>query len=96
LTSEPGALSNDFFVNLLDMSTKWTKSETAEGVYEGRDRATDEVKWTASSVDLIFGSNSELRAVAEAYAAADSEELFIDDFIAAWTKVMTLDRFESN
>ncbi len=93
-TSRPGTLSNDFFVNLLDMSTKWTKSSKSEGVYEGRDRATDELKWTATPVDLIFGSNSELRAVAEVYAADDVQEKFVRDFVAAWTKVMTLDRFD--
>jgi catalase-peroxidase len=93
-TDKPGQLSNDYFVNLLDMSTKWTKSAKSEGIYEGRDRATDKVKWTATPVDLIFGSSSELRAVAEAYAATDGEEQFINDFVAAWTKVMTLDRFD--
>ncbi|NNG12061.1 MAG: catalase/peroxidase HPI [Halobacteria archaeon] len=93
-TDEPGALNNHFFVNLLDMSTKWMKSDTSDGVYEGRDRATDELKWTATPVDLVFGSNSELRAVAQAYASSDGEEQFVNDFIAAWTKVMSLDRFE--
>jgi len=92
-TDRPGTLSNDFFVNLLDMSTKWQKAST-EGIYEGRDRATDEVKWTATPVDLIFGSNSELRAVAEAYAADDAREKFVRDFVNAWVKVMTLDRFD--
>jgi catalase-peroxidase len=92
-TERPGTLSNDFFVNLLDMSTVWTKAST-EGVYEGRDRATGELKWTATPVDLIFGSNSELRAVAEFYAADDAKERFVQDFIDAWTKVMTLDRFD--
>jgi len=92
-TDRPGTLSNDFFVNLVDMSTQWTKSSTA-GVYEGRDRATGEVKWTATPVDLIFGSNSELRSVTEFYAARDAKEDFVQDFIAAWTKVMTLDRFD--
>ena len=95
LTDEPGTLSNDFFVNLLDMSTKWSKS-AAEGVYEGRDRETNAVRWTATTVDLIFGSNSELRAVAQAYAAKDGDALFIEDFVAAWTKVMMLDRFDLN
>jgi len=95
-TDEPGTLNNDFFVNLLDMSTKWSKSDGAEGIYEGRARATDELKWTATPVDLIFGSNSELRAVAEAYASSDSEERFVNDFVAAWTKVMALDRFDLN
>jgi len=92
-TDRPGTLSNDFFVNLLDMSTKWQKAST-EGIYEGRDRATGEVKWTATPVDLIFGSNSELRAVAEAYAADDASEKFVRDFVNAWAKVMTLDRFD--
>jgi catalase-peroxidase len=94
LTDEPGTLTNDFFVNLLDMATKWSKSAAAEGTYEGRDRATDELKWTATSVDLIFGSNSELRAVAEAYASVDGEQQFVNDFVAAWVKVMSLDRFD--
>ena len=93
-TDRPGTLSNDFFVNLLDMSTKWTKSSTSEGVYEGRDRGTGELKWTATPVDLVFGSNSELRAVAEVYAADDAREKFVRDFVDAWTKVMTLDRFD--
>ena len=93
-TARPGTLSNDFFVNLLDMSTKWNKSATAEGIYEGRDRATGKVKWTATPVDLAFGSNSELRAVAEVYAAADGKQKFVQDFVEAWTKVMTLDRFD--
>ena len=93
LTKRPGKLSNDFFVNLLDMSTKWTKS-SREGIYEGHDRKTGKLKWTATPVDLIFGSNSELRAVAEAYAANDGREKFVNDFVAAWTKVMTLDRFD--
>lgn len=92
LTKQPGKLSNDFFVNLLDMSTKWSKSST-EGVYEGRDRKSGKLKWTATPVDLIFGSSSELRALAEAYAANDGGEKFVIDFVAAWTKVMTLDRF---
>ena len=94
LTERPGTLSNDFFVNLLDMSTEWKKSPNAEGVYEGRDRASGKVKWTATSVDLIFGSSSELRAVAEVYAADDGQEKFVTDFVDAWTKVMTLDRFD--
>jgi len=94
LTDQPGTLSNDFFVNLLDMSTQWSKSSTADGIYEGRDRATGELKWTATPVDLIFGSNSELRAVAEFYAADDGREQFVNDFVDAWAKVMTLDRFD--
>lgn len=93
-TDRPGTLSNDFFVNLLDMSTKWSKSADAEGIYEGYDRQSGKLKWTATPVDLIFGSNSELRAVAEVYAADDAHEKFVDDFVAAWTKVMTLDRFD--
>jgi catalase-peroxidase len=92
-TDRPGTLTNDFFVNLLDMSTKWRKSET-ETLYEAVDRATGTVKWTATPVDLIFGSNSELRAVAEVYAASDSKEKFVRDFVRAWAKVMTLDRFD--
>ena len=95
-TDKPGTLNNDFFVNLLDMSTKWTKSAKTEGIYEGRDRATNEVKWTATSTDLIFGSNSELRAVAEAYASNDGQEMFVIDFVNAWSKVMNLDRFDQN
>ncbi len=92
-TDRAGTLTNDFFVNLLDMSTVWAKSST-EGVYEGRDRDSNELKWTATPVDLIFGSNTELRAVAEVYAMADAEEKFVADFAAAWTKVMELDRFD--
>jgi len=95
-TDAPGTLSNDFFVNLLDMSTGWSKSASADGIYEGRDRTTGQIKWTATPVDLIFGSNSELRAVAEFYAADDAREQFVDDFVAAWAKVMTLDRFDLN
>jgi len=92
-TDRPGTLSNDFFVNLLDMSTQWSKSAQAEGIYEGRDRATGKLKWTATPVDLVFGSNSELRAVAEVYAANDGRERFVKDFVSAWDKVMNLDRF---
>jgi catalase-peroxidase len=92
-TDRAGTLTNDFFVNLLDMSTVWAKADQ-EGVYEGRDRETGEIKWTATPVDLIFGSNTELRAVAEVYAMADSEQKFVEDFAAAWTKVMNLDRFD--
>jgi len=92
LTDKPGTLNNDFFVNLLDMSTQWQKSEKSPSVYEGLDRASGKQKWTATSVDLIFGSNSELRAVAEVYAANDGKEKFVNDFVAAWTKVMNLDR----
>jgi catalase-peroxidase len=93
-TDRPGALSNDFFTNLIDMSTQWTQSSDTAGIYEGRDRATGELKWTATPTDLIFGSNSELRALAEFYAADDAEEKFVQDFVDAWTKVMTLDRFD--
>jgi catalase-peroxidase len=93
-TSRGGTLSNDFFVNLLDMSTKWTKSVSNEGIYEGQDRATGKAKWTATPVDLIFGSNAELRAIAEVYAMSDSQEKFARDFVKAWTKVMNLDRFD--
>ncbi|MBZ0108558.1 MAG: catalase/peroxidase HPI [Candidatus Scalindua rubra] len=94
-TDRPGVLSNDFFVNLLDMSTKWKKSAKSEGIYEGNDRKTGKLKWTATAVDLIFGSNSELRAVAEVYAFDDSKEKFVRDFVDAWTRVMNLDRFDS-
>lgn len=93
-TNRPGVLTHDFFVNLLDMSTEWKKSEKSEGLYEGYDRKTGELKWTATSVDLIFGSNSELRAVAEVYAFDDSKEKFVKDFVSAWVKVMNLDRFD--
>jgi catalase-peroxidase len=95
LTERPQTLSNDFFVNLLDMSTEWTPSDSAENVYEGRDRASGEPRWTATSVDLVFGSNSQLRALAEVYAAEDAKEKFVLDFIAAWDKVMNLDRFDA-
>ncbi len=93
-TDRPGTLSNDFFVNLLDMSTAWSKSADTEGLYEGRDRSTGELKWTATPVDLIFGSHSELRAIAEVYGADDGGEQLARDFAAAWDKVMTLDRFD--
>lgn len=92
-TNRPGALSNDYFVNLLDMSTQWKKSRK-EGLYEGYDRKSGKLKWTATPVDLVFGSHAELRAIAEVYAAEDSKQKFVDDFVAAWTKVMMLDRFE--
>jgi catalase-peroxidase len=94
LTDRPGTLSNDYFVNLLEMSTKWSKSAASESVYEGADRKTGKVKWTATPVDLIFGSNSELRAIAEVYAEAGGKEKFARDFVQAWTKVMNLDRFD--
>jgi catalase-peroxidase len=93
-TRRPETLSNDFFVNLLDMKTKWQKSATSEGVLEGRDRATGELRWTGTIVDLVFGSNSQLRALAEVYACSDSQEAFVRDFVAAWHKVMNLDRFD--
>jgi catalase-peroxidase len=93
-TKRPGTLTNDFFVNLLDMHTKWQPSSASEGVYEGRDRATGEMKWTGTRVDLIFGSNSQLRAIAEVYASDDSKETFVKDFVAAWNKVMNLDRYD--
>jgi catalase-peroxidase len=93
-TKQPETLTNDFFVNLLDMNTKWQASPTSEGVFEGRDRATNALKWTGTRVDLLFGSNSQLRAVAEVYASDDSKEAFVKDFVAAWTKVMNLDRFD--
>ena len=92
-TDRPGTLSNDFFVNLLDMSTRWQKSAKTEGLYQGFDRATGKLKWAATPVDLVFGSNSELRAVSEAYASDDAKDLFVHDFVAAWAKVMNLDRF---
>ena len=93
-TKRPETLTNDFFVNLLDMKTKWQKSATSEGVLEGRDRATGELKWTATVVDLVFGSNSQLRALAEVYACSDSQQAFVRDFVAAWNKVMNLDRYD--
>jgi len=93
-TSRPETLTNDFFVNLLDMNTKWERSSTSEGVYEGRDRATGKLKWTATRVDLVFGSNSQLRALAEVYASNDAKEAFVKDFAAAWNKVMNLDRYD--
>jgi catalase-peroxidase len=94
LTDRPEALTNDFFVNLLDISTAWRPSATAENVYEGRDRATGEVKYTATAADLVFGAHSQLRALAEVYACDDAKEKFVRDFVAAWNKVMNLDRFD--
>jgi len=94
LTTRPGTLSNDFFVNLLDMSTKWEKSATQDGIYEGKDRKSGAVRWTATPVDLVFGSNSELRAIAEVYAESDAQQKFVKDFVASWAKVMNLDRFD--
>lgn len=93
-TKRPGTLTNDFFVNLLDMNTKWQKSASSEGVLEGTDRATGELKATGTVVDLVFGSNSQLRALAEFYACSDSQQAFVRDFVAAWNKVMNLDRFD--
>ncbi|MBL0498092.1 catalase/peroxidase HPI [Aeromonas caviae] len=93
-TAAPGTLSNDFFVNLLDMDTEWKPAAGSQGVYEGRDRQSGKVKWTGTRVDLVFGSNSQLRALAEVYASADAKEKFVKDFVAAWTKVMNLDRFD--
>jgi catalase-peroxidase len=93
-TDRPGKLTNDFFVNLLDMGTEWKASADAENVYEGHDRSSGELKWTATPVDLVFGSNSELRAIAEFYAADDAKDTFVSDFVAAWDKVMTNDRFD--
>src|SRR2546425_2167825 len=94
LTKRPETLTNDFFVNLLEMSTQWQPPAGSEGAYEGRDRKTNELKWTGTRVDLIFGSHSQLRALAEVYACSDSKEKFVKDFVAAWTKVMNLDRFD--
>jgi catalase-peroxidase len=93
-TDRPGTLTNDFFVNLLDMSTDWEASTSSENVFEGRDRATGEVRRTGTAVDLVLGSNSQLRAIAEVYACDDSKEKFARDFVAAWDKVMNLDRFD--
>jgi catalase-peroxidase len=93
-TKTPEALTNDFFVNLLDMRTTWKATAEADDVFEGRDRKTGKVKWTGTRVDLIFGSNSQLRALAEVYAYADSQEKFLHDFVAVWNKVMNLDRFD--
>jgi catalase-peroxidase len=93
-TKKPETLTNDFFVNLLDMGTQWQPSAGADSVYEGRDRKTKQVKWTGTRVDLIFGSHAQLRALAEVYACADSTDKFVEDFVAAWTKVMNLDRFD--
>jgi catalase-peroxidase len=93
-TTRPGTLSNDFFVNLLDLGTKWGSISDAHDIFEGKDRITGDLKWTGTRADLIFGSNSELRAIAEVYACEDSQEKFVQDFIAAWTKVMNLDRFD--
>jgi catalase-peroxidase len=93
-TRKPETLTNDFFVNLLDMNTRWQKSPEGENVFEGRDRKTGEVIWTGTRVDLVFGSNSQLRALAEVYASDDSTRKFVNDFVAVWIKVMNLDRFD--
>ncbi len=93
-TKRPESLTNDFFVNLLDMGTTWKTSSKDEDVFEGRDRESGELKWTGTRVDLIFGSNSQLRALAEVYGCEDSQEKFLRDFVAAWNKVMNLDRFD--
>jgi catalase-peroxidase len=93
-TKRPETLTNDFFVNLLDMSTTWKATSEDEDIFEGRDRETGKLKWTGTRVDLIFGSNSQLRALAEVYACEDSQEKFLHDFVAAWNKVMNLDRFD--
>ena len=94
LTKNPEALTNDFFKNLLDMSTQWTATSEAKDAYEGRDRKSGELKWTATRADLVFGSNSQLRALAEVYASSDAQEQFVHAFVAAWNKVMNLDRFD--
>jgi catalase-peroxidase len=93
-TTRPEALTNDFFVNLLDMGTAWKAVSAAEDVFEGRDRKTGELKWLGTRVDLVFGSNSQLRALAEVYGADDAKAKFVHDFVAVWTKVMNLDRFD--
>jgi catalase-peroxidase len=94
LTRQPGMLTNDFFVNLLDMGTVWKPTSDAADTYEGRDRATGALKWTATRVDLVFGSNAQLRALAEVYASSDAKKKLVHDFVAAWNKVMNLDRFD--
>jgi len=95
LTATPGVLSNDFFVNLLDMNVDWKVSPKCAHFYEGTDRTTGKARWMATSVDLVFGSNSQLRALSEVYASADGQQKFVGDFVAAWTKVMNLDRFDA-
>ena len=95
-TKRPETLTNDFFVNLIDMNTEWKKSAVCEHFFDGRDPKTGKIKWTASSADLVFGSNSQLRAIAEVYASDDAKEKFVRDFVAAWNKVMNLDRFDLN
>lgn len=93
-TNKSNALTNDFFINLLDLGTTWKATSDDDSVFQGRNRTTNEIKWTATRADLIFGSNSELRAIAEVYAYENSKEQFIQDFVTAWTKVMSLDRFD--
>jgi catalase-peroxidase len=93
-TKKPEALTNDFFVNLLDMNTEWKGVPSSQDAFEGRDRKTREVMWTATRVDLVFGSNAQLRALAEVYGSSDAQEKFVRDFVVAWTKVMNLDRFD--
>jgi catalase-peroxidase len=93
-TTRPGVLTNDFFVNLLDMNTEWKAVSDAKDVFEGRDRKTGTLRWTGTRVDLVFGSNSQLRALAEVYGSADAQAKFVHDFVAAWSKVMDLDRFD--
>jgi catalase-peroxidase len=93
-TKRPERLTSDFFVNLLDMNTAWQASSASEHVFEGRDQGTGDLKWTGTAVDLVFGSNSQLRALAEVYACDDSQQAFVRDFVAAWDKVMNLDRFD--
>jgi catalase-peroxidase len=93
-TQQPEALTNDFFTNLLDMGVEWKPTSEAAEEFEGRDRKTGQVKWTGTRVDLVFGSNAQLRALAEVYASSDAKEKFVKDFVAAWTKVMNLDRFD--
>jgi len=93
-TKRPEALTNDFFLNLLDMGTEWKATSDAQDVFEGRDRKTGQIKWTGTRVDLIFGSNSQLRALTEVYGSSDAQEKFVHDFVAAWNKVMNLDRFD--
>jgi len=93
-TKKPGALTNDFFINLLDMGTEWKPVSEEKELFEGRDRKTGDIKWTGTRVDLIFGSNAQLRALAEVYGSADGQLKFVEDFIAAWSKVMNLDRFD--
>jgi catalase-peroxidase len=93
-TKQPGKLTNDFFVNLLDMNTQWQSSSANADVFEGRENGAGAVKWTGTRIDLVFGSNSELRAIAEVYGCDDSQQTFVNDFVAAWDKVMNLDRFD--